>query len=307
MQRVLRISREPAIRRLRAIGFRGRQKNVGPRLAQVLAAFSGFRSLMDQLGDGNLSGIFYRYPASVFLLAFTLQCAAAYLGYFLRRRGGPVEEQVRKDFATILPSALTLLALIIGFSFSMAADRYDQRKVLEEAEANAIGTEYVRADLLPAAQAAQVKFLLKVYTQSRIAFYENTNWTMLPLINNQTATLQNDLWHEASKPALAMPNPVIALVVAGMNDVLNSQGYTQAAWWNRLPADVWMLQLLVAISANFLFGYSEHRDRSARLMLLPFIVSLPFFLIADIDSPRGGLIHIKPQNLIALQKSFGSG
>ena len=64
-----------------------------------------------------------------------------------------------------------LLGLLIGFGFSMASSRYDQRKVYEEAEANAIGTEYVRADLLPAADGAKVRDLLKKYTDQRILFY----------------------------------------------------------------------------------------------------------------------------------------
>jgi hypothetical protein len=91
-----------------------------------------------------------------------------------------------------------------------------------------------------------------------------------------------------------------------MNDLLNSQGYTQAAWWNRLPAGAWVLLILVAIASNFLFGYSERRDGRVRLMLLPLIVSVPLFLIADIDTPRSGIIHVVPQNLIALLKGLGA-
>jgi hypothetical protein len=66
-------------------------------------------------------------------------------------------EDLREDFSVILSATLTLLGLLIGFSFSMAISRYDERKNYEEAEANAIGTEYVRADLLPAADAAKVR------------------------------------------------------------------------------------------------------------------------------------------------------
>jgi hypothetical protein len=54
-----------------------------------------------------------------------------------------------------------LLALIIGFSFSIAIDRYEQRRDYEEAEAKAIGTEYVRADFLASTDAAKVRVLLR--------------------------------------------------------------------------------------------------------------------------------------------------
>lgn len=254
-----------------------------------------------------MNGLFYEYAPTVFVTAFAVQCAAAYMGDFLRRRGAPIEETTRKDFGTILPAALTLLALIIGFSFSMASSRYDQRKTLEEAEANAIGTEYVRADLLPAAQAAQIRELLVKYAAQRISFYQDTDAARLQQVDSETAVLQNKLWHAVTSPALAAPTPIAALVVAGMNDVLNSQGYTQAAWWNCLPAGAWLLLILVAIASNFLFGYSERRDGRVRLMLLPLIVSVPLFLIADIDTPRSGVIHVVPQNLIALVKGLGAG
>jgi hypothetical protein len=254
-----------------------------------------------------MNGIFYKYPLTVFVSAFAVQCVAAYMGDFLRRRGAPIEETMRKDFGTILPAALTLLGLIIGFSFSMASSRYDQRKTLEEAEANAIGTEYVRADLMPAAQAAQIRELLVKYAGQRILFYQDTDVARLRQVDSETAVLQNELWHTVTSTALAAPTPVAPLVVAGMNDVLNSQGYTQAAWWNRLPVGAWVLMIAVAIWGNFLFGYSERRNGRMRLMLLPLIVSVPLFLIADIDTPRGGVIRVVPQNLIALVKGFGGG
>jgi hypothetical protein len=81
----------------------------------------------------------------------------------LRRRIRPLKKDEREDFDTVLTASLTLLALIIGFSFSMAVSRYDQRKNYEEAEANAIGTEFLRADLLPSEVAARVRQLLKMY------------------------------------------------------------------------------------------------------------------------------------------------
>jgi hypothetical protein len=242
-------------------------------------------------------------PVYILLLSFVLQCAAVYAGDWMRRRRRTPEETEAKDMSTLLPAALTLLALIIGFSFSMAAGRYDQRKALEEEEANAIGTEYVRADLAPA-QTAQIQTLLKAYLEQRILFYEVKDPVELQQVNAATTALQAQLWATVSAPAIATPTPVMAVLVTGMNDVLNSQGYTQAMWWNRLPANAWSLLLLVAVFGNFLFGYSEHRQGRLRLIILPIIVALPFFLIADLDTPRRGLIHVVPQNLEALQASL---
>ena len=167
---------------------------------------------------------------------------------------------MRPDFGTVLAASLTLLGLIIGFSFSMATGRYDLRKTYEEAEANAIGTEYVRADLLAPAEASQVRGLLRQYTDLRIQFYQDAqDGDDLRRINRQTAQVQNQLWTAAAQSAKAQPTPVRALAVAGMNDVLNSQGYTQAAWWNRIPVGAWCLMFAIAVFCNVLLGYGAHK------------------------------------------------
>jgi len=84
------------------------------------------------------------HPYIVFALSFAVQWGVAYLGDLLRRKVRSVAREGQADFDIVLSATLTLLALIIGFSFSMAVSRYDQRKNLEAQEANAIGTEYVR-------------------------------------------------------------------------------------------------------------------------------------------------------------------
>jgi hypothetical protein len=225
---------------------------------------------------------------------------AAWVGGRLKERNG-MSEDVKSDFGVILAATLTLLGLIIGFSFSMATARYDLRKSYEEAEANAIGTEYVRADVLPAAERAQVRALLKKYTDLRIRFYQVRDLEVLRQINLDTAQVQDQLWAAASQPAIAQPNPVIALAVAGMNDVLNSQGYTQAAWWNRIPVGAWCLMFGIALFCNVLLGYGARKVEPKLFMILPLVVAVSFFLIADIDSPRGGVIRVHPQNLESLQ------
>ena len=247
------------------------------------------------------------YPLLVFALAFFALWLSARIGSFsFLKRQRNLEEDVREDFGVILTATLTLLGLIIGFSFSMAISRYDQRKNYEEEEANAIGTEYVRADLLPAADAARVRALLSNYLDQRILFYETRDEQQLRQINANTAQLQSELWSAVQAPAAAQPTPVVALAISGMNDVLNSQGYTQAAWWNRIPLAAWGLMAAIAICCNLLVGYgARHAEAEGILMLvIPLVVSISFFLIADIDSPRGGVILVQPQNLVSVAQSL---
>jgi len=84
-----------------------------------------------------------------------------------------------------------------------------------------------------------------------------------------------------------------------MNDVLNAQGYTQSAWRNRIPIAAWALMGVIAILANVLLGYREKRTDPLVLVILPLTISIAFLLIADIDSPGGGIIRVTPVNLIA--------
>jgi hypothetical protein len=186
----------------------------------------------------------------------------------------------------------------------MAVSRYDQRKNYEEAEANAIGTEYLRAGLLPAADAAKVRDLLSNYLDRRILFYTTRDQHQLDRINASTAELQAQLWSAVKACAAASPTPMVALAVWGMNDVLNSQGYTQFAWWNRMPVAAWCLMTAIAVCCNLVIGYGARLRSRLLFLVLPLAVSIAFFLIADIDSPRRGLIRVQPQNLISLSQSL---
>lgn len=245
------------------------------------------------------------HPRLFSLIVLILLWLAAQVGAYLGRRRS-LRDDVRRDFEVLEAATLTLLGLIIGFSFSMAISRYDQRKNYEEEEANAIGTEYLRAGLLPSADGATVRSLLISYLDQRILFYTTRDRRQLQQINTSTMQLQAKMWSAVQASAAAHPTPVVALAVAGMNDVLNSQGYTQAAWLNRIPPPAWALMLAVAIFSNGLVGYGLRAGNitSGLLFVLPLIVATAFLLIADIDSPRRGFISVPPQNLITLSESF---
>src|SRR5271170_8458863 len=150
----------------------------------------------------------FDYPVLLFPVSLLVLWLSAVAGTLLRRRR-PLSGDDREDFGFVQAAALTLLGLIIGFSFSMAVGRYDQRKNYEEEEANAIGTEYVRADLLSAADAATVRQLLTQYLDQRILFYTTRDLQKLDAINSETATLQNKMWATVQEAANRQPTPVV--------------------------------------------------------------------------------------------------
>jgi hypothetical protein len=245
-----------------------------------------------------------RQPFFLLVAAFCALWAAAHIGLTFRKKHHGLTDEDTQDFTFIVGATLTLLGLIIGFTFSMAVSRYDQRMNFEEQEANAIGTEYLRVDALPPADAARVRSLLKQYLDKRIEYYHSRDKESIADSNAATMQLQNRLWVAATTPATAQPTPVTALVVAGMNDVLNAQGYAQAAWWNRIPAAAWILLITISVFCNLLVGYGVRLKSELLFLVLPIVLSISFFLIADIDSPRRGVIHVRAQNLESLAESL---
>jgi len=137
-------------------------------------------------------------------------------------------------------------------------------------------------------------------------FYETRDDRQLRQIDAATAQIETDLWSTVQAPAAAQPTPVVALAASGMNDVLNARGYTQAAWLNRIPLAAWRLMTAIAICCNLMIGYGARRGEAKVILLLvlPLTEFISFFLIANIDSPRGGIVRVHPQNLAGLAQSL---
>ena len=247
----------------------------------------------------------FNVPLLVFVVTLLVLWGCARLGMAVADWRG-AQRGEHEDYNLVLAGTLTLLGLIIGFTFSMAISRYDLRKGYEEAEANALGTAYLRIELLPAAETAQLRGLLGDYLKQRILFYTTDDAELLRQVNAQATALQGQMWSTVRASALAQPNPLSALVVSAMNDVFNAQGYTQAAWANRIPREAWALMLLIAMLGNLLIGYlaSHLRKHAMFLLVMPLVLAISFFLIADIDSPRGGYINVAPHNLLSLTKQL---
>jgi hypothetical protein len=246
------------------------------------------------------------YPLFVLAASLTIFWISAWTGAWFATSRGKATQANHDDFAFVLGGTLTLLGLIIGFTFSMAVNRYDQRKNYEAEEANAIGTEYTRASLLPTDDAMKLEALLKSYLGQRILCYRTHSPRQLQQIDAQTARLQTAMWSSVVTSVGARPTPVTALALSGMNDVLNSQGYAQAAHRNRIPTAAWILLASIAVFCNLLIGFGAQRRCTFVLLILPIALSISLFLISDIDSPRRGVIHVEPQNLESLAASLQS-
>jgi hypothetical protein len=242
-------------------------------------------------------------PFFVLLGSLIVFSGSAWIGTRLHR-ALQIGESDRESFSFVLGGTLTLLGLIVGFTFSMAVGRYDLRKSHEEQEANAIGTAHAQADLLPAADAARVRGLLRAYVEQRVLFYTLKDGEQLRRVDAETSRLQREMWTVVTAHAAAQPTAVAALIVSGMSDVSSSQGYAQAAWWNRIPTEAWGLVVGIAIFCNVLIGLRARGRHVTLLLILPIVLSVTLFLIADIDSPRIGVIHVVPRELDAVASAI---
>ncbi len=236
-------------------------------------------------------------PFVIFGLSLVVLTLAVRLGIVLQRLRGEGKEAIHGDLGVVTTASLTLLALLTSFSFSMATSRYDQRRTFEMQEARLITVEYFRADLLPAPTAAKVKALLADYVDQRIVFYNEGDAGKLGQVNSRTDWLEHELWTAVHVPALATPNPVTALPVAGVDGVFASRVDAESAFENRIPPTAALLLLTIATCANLLTGLGAKSPRSRLHFILPLLVSIAFFLIADIENPRVGIIRVYPTDL----------
>ncbi len=203
-----------------------------------------------------------------------------------------------------------MLGLLLGFTFSMAVGRYENRRDLVLQEANAIGTTYLRASLLPEAHKTTVETKLRRYVEVRLDFYNaGTDWTKIAAAETETTTLQRELWAHAVAVAKEAPTPITATFINTLNDTIDLDATRLNALRARVPAAVWVLVLVVAGASCYASGYSAGASGARTSLanaLLPLLIAVVITLVSDFDRPRQGLVGISQQPLLDLKASFSS-
>ena len=242
------------------------------------------------------------------LLVLTVASVEAGYRVGLRRRE-QTDEPSRTHIHLTETSTLALLALLLAFSFSSALQRYDTRSDQVVDEANAIGTLWLRTDLLPAPFRDEVRPLVRRYVDlqvdaSRLATSED-EWRVKVA---QIAAVQGTLWSYAARVADADPNFVRSgLFVQALNDTFDSFGRRDAGLLRHVPESVLLLLfcvfLIAAAIVGFASGTAGHRPPVVSLVMVAMIVLL-VYVILDLDRPRRGLVEVPKQNLYDLQASI---
>jgi hypothetical protein len=202
-----------------------------------------------------------------------------------------------------------LLALLLAFSFAMAESRFDTRRQLVLAEANAIGTTYLRSKALAEPYQVKVAKLLQDYVANRLEYYaagmEQKN---LDEVNSQTDQLQTQLWSQAMDAANKDPHSIPAgLFISSLNEVIDLRTKRDIARQNHVPESVLLLLFLVAILTMGIVGFGcgigNWRNLSVTVTM-SLIITLVILVTMDLDRPLRGIIRVSDQSMVNLQNSI---
>lgn len=244
-----------------------------------------------------------------FLIVFLVSLFWTECGYRsgARRRKSDTREP-DAPIGTVVAATLSLLAFILGFTFNVALDRFDDRREAVLSEANAIGTTYLRADFFEGETKEQTRKQLREYVQLRVNGILATP-EFRPALT-RTEELQNLLWGTAVKFGKEHQSPIAALYINSLNEVIDMHAKRiTLELHSRVPLSVWLVLFAVSalamLSVGFYFGLSGNRSW-AETMVLIITFALVMLLVADLDRPYEGFINASQQPMIDLQKQIGA-
>jgi hypothetical protein len=223
-----------------------------------------------------------------------------------RQRRARSEGEDRQSVGQVVAATLALLAFLLAFTFSLAASRFELRRTMVIDEANAIGTTYLRAAMLPEPHRSDVRTLLREYTDVRLDAVQPGK---LDQSIRRSGELHAQLWDHAVAVGEQHPqSEVVGLFIASLNQVidLHTTRLTFGAR-NRIPGIVWLALYFVTVVGTAVMGYHAGlagSGRSLAILALVLAFSAVMTLIADLDHPLEGLLRVSQQAMVDLHNSF---
>ncbi|WP_066775442.1 bestrophin-like domain [Sphingomonas sp. CCH5-D11] len=232
----------------------------------------------------------------VTILVVAVLVAAMHLGSVAERRarrrsGNPATGT--SDEGYIVSGAFGLMALLLGFTFSLAIDRYDHRRALTLEEANAIGTSYLRAQMLEEPSRSRLSALLQDYAANRLALARAEDPATQNGLMAATDRAQIQLWRGTIEAVRPVENSTISRpLIESMNATIDAGAARVAARRAHVPPRVMGTLLLYMMISAFILGFVGTRSgwKPAPTVLLA-LFALAYQLIIDIDRPTGGSIR----------------
>lgn len=222
------------------------------------------------------------------------------------------KDEMEAPVSGISGAVLALTAFILAFTFAIVSDRFDARKELVRADANAIRTAYLRADFLPEPDLAESKQLMKVYLDRRVAFAQSGDIGQQTVLAwfAESERIHRRLWEIAVANAkLDMNSDVAALYIEALNDMFDVHASrVEVGLQARIPVSIWIalysLTILGMLSVGYHAGITGSR-RSKATLILATSFGLVIALIASLDRP-GSFIEVTQRPLVHLQAFISS-
>jgi hypothetical protein len=220
-----------------------------------------------------------------------------------RRKGTEAEKEAA--VGAMVGATLGLLGFVLAFTFGWAATRFDARRQALLEESNAIGTTYLRADMLPEPYRTNIRGELRDYVDVRLRGADPAR-TEQALVRSEQ--LHGLLWEQTVALGREDARSVVAgLFIQSLNEVIDVHAKRALLLRTRIPATIWFALYFVAIIAMASMGYHDgmhDNRRSLALLALVLTFSAVMLLIADLDRPHEGLLRVSQQSMIDLQKSM---
>ncbi|WP_439412523.1 hypothetical protein [Enterobacter ludwigii] len=239
---------------------------------------------------------YFMLPAAddILLLAvmLSLLIMSAYIGRYLNysrdksRTGGSI---------IITAGTLSLSVLLIGFAFSVSINGFTTLKLVQVREAQAIEKAWQYSQLLPASAQPKAQGLLRKYLDQRIHFFRDNSLQGGRSWNQLSEDSQQQLWLMAVSEATHSTLPVMDSLVTAYSELRLSQQQTTAVSRRKLPDAAWLAIIIFSMAACCLTGRQQPQGLS--LLVLPVMISLSLFLVAEIDTPGEGIIRVTPDDL----------
>jgi hypothetical protein len=204
-------------------------------------------------------------------------------------------------------AVLALLGLLVAFTFSGAATRFEDRRHLITQEANAIGTAYLRIDLLAEAVRPPMRDLFRRYLDARLEMYRRVDDQSAAAAKfTESIALQNEIW---GKAVAAMQNPAAApqagmLLLPALNEMIDITTTRMVATRNHPPAIIFVLLGALSLVGALLAGYSMSCNKTRSWMhqiVFATMMAVTLYIVLDLEFPRRGLIRIDSADLILME------
>jgi hypothetical protein len=217
------------------------------------------------------------------------------------------DHEVKAQTNSIQAGILGLLALLLGFTFNMALQRFDSRSHAVIKEANAIGTALLRTKLLPHPFDSINHALLQQYVDLRldISSVDLTMQDERVKLNRKTDVIQNEIWNNSIQAAELDPRPVTTgYFINSLNDVIDSRGERNAILQRHVPEVILFLLFVVFIIGGALMGYTSGLGQKRAYIptvMFTLLIVLVVFIVIDLDRPKRGIIKIKQDSMMELK------